>query len=270
MPEETKDINLQDPLLGTPEERLDQIKSLIQSTYHNLEKISRVVEKIQQEQRREMYKKMPGSEGMFDGVYLVMDDGSKLEVPPNYAAKSRLVYGDRLKVVEEDGKKVFKQIQKPERKEIEGVLSKKEGKWYLLAETGTYKISDVAAEFNKAELNEKAVGLVPADNLKVPFAALDKIVREGKEEAKPEEPTRSFVKPKEEEKKPEVGHKPIESKPVEKSRPTPIRTPIKKPFFGKKPEVSNEVKKPAPKPVENKQEGPKEFVANILEEDDLR
>jgi hypothetical protein len=252
--------------LDTPEKHLDQVKSLIQSMYYNLDKLSRTVDRIQQEQKKELYKKMPGIEGVFDGCYLVADNGSKHEVPPNYAAKSRLVYGDRLKIVDEDGKKVFKQIQKPERKEVSGVLSKKEGKWYLLTDVGTYKVSDVAAEFNRVGLNEEAVGLIPENESNVPFAALDRVIR--KEEPatteKPQHMEKAQIKkgPKEELKP--ASPKQVKTKSIvtlsvkHREDKRDARREIKKPF------VRVEKKtQPLPNP-------PKEFVAEILEDDDLR
>ena len=165
----------------TNEKSLDTLKRLVSAAYSNLERISHIIEKIEQEQRRELYKNIPGVEGVYDGQYLLGEDGKKYEVPANYAAKSRLVYGDKLKMIEEVGKTLFKQLEKVERKKLEGVLSKKEGKWYVLTNEGTFKISDVAAEFNNAALNEKAVVIVPAGNVTAEFAALDRIVRSEKE-----------------------------------------------------------------------------------------
>jgi hypothetical protein len=263
-----------------PEKRLDQIRALIESTYHNLDKISRMVEKLQQDQKKEMYKNMPGIEGIFDGLYLVSEDGTKHEVPANYAAKSRLVFGDKLKIVEEDGKKVFKQIQKPERKEVKGVLSKKEGKWYLLSDSGTYKISDTAAEFNKAELNEEAVALVPENQLNVPFAALDLIIRKGIPAAEiTEKPVFKVEKAKEtKEKKESKEIKPKKEETFSKPAPVFIREVVQKSFIKKPPFIrSKESMKENRKPVVNVTNvektiasRPKEFVAGLLEDDDLR
>ena len=55
---------------------------------------------------------MPGEVvGLFDGYKLVIKDGSSFEVPQNYAAKTKLVFGDKLRMTEENGKKMFKQVQ---------------------------------------------------------------------------------------------------------------------------------------------------------------
>lgn len=254
----------------TPEKRLDQAKNLIQSIYHNLDKLSRTVDKIQQEEKKELYKKMPGIEGVFDGFYLIADDGSRHEVPPNYAAKSRLVFGDRLKIVEEDGKKVFKQIQKPERKEVKGVLSKKEGKWYLLTDLGTYKISDVAAEFNRVALNEEAVGLIPENQSNIPYAALDRVIKK-EEPVIAEKPTRPEVKVEPRKEEPKKVFKPV-IVPAKQEKPKVAAPAPVKPKEEKK-EVKKEIRKPfvrAEKKIEPAPDKSKEFVAGILEDDDLR
>ena len=122
------------------------------------------------------YKDMPGIEGYFDGSHLVAESGEKFEVPPNYSAKTRIVYGDILKKVEEDGKVLFKNIEKKERKKLEAVVAKKDGVWSALTADHSYRISDAAAVFNNLALNDSVIILVPADNLKVPFAALDRVV----------------------------------------------------------------------------------------------
>ncbi len=142
----------------------------------NLERDVRYAKKllieVQQETRKD-YSQVPGDEGVYDGFHLVKTDGTKIEVPANYAAKSRLVWGDTLKMIEEEGKKLFKQIAKSPRKRVEGVLNKKEGKWYVLAETGSYRVSDVAVDFNNLQIGDKVTILIPENNLNAPFATLD-------------------------------------------------------------------------------------------------
>ncbi len=118
----------------------------------------------------------PGVVGTFDGFNMLTDSGEKFEVPSNYAAKSRLVYGDKLKMTETDGKKFFKQIEKIPRRKIEGIINKKEGKWYFLSHAGSYRISDTAAEYNSVRLNDEAIALIPENNINAPFATLDKVV----------------------------------------------------------------------------------------------
>lgn len=155
--------------------RIDQIYKLVENTERSLHKLKEMLRSLDMEDKRDAYRDVPGITGTFDGVNLVSEDGKKLEVPTNYSAKSRLVFGDTLKLIEEDGKQVFKQIEKIERKKVEGILTKKEGKWYIISDSGTYKVSDIAADFQHAELNDEAVAFVPANNLNSPYAALDKV-----------------------------------------------------------------------------------------------
>lgn len=132
------------------------------------------------------YKDMPGIEGIFDGTYLVTVDNQKYEVPPNYAAKTRILYGDRIKLIEENGKQLFKSISKQERIEVEAVIAKKDGKWFALTADRSYRISDNAAEFNKLNINDTVVVLVPKDRVNVPFAAFDKVLNPSQSEKKQE------------------------------------------------------------------------------------
>src|SRR3989304_4536345 len=183
------------------ERGLDDLRKIVALTHSNLEKISRILDNIDKEKRKEMYKGMPGVSGYFDGVYLIGEDGSKYEVPANYAAKSRIVFGDTLKMIEEDGKKLFKKIAAP-------APAKKE------------TTSEV------------------------------KVVETKKPEVKKE------VKP------PEVK---IEPKIEEKKAPTPVRPKVQEKIV--KPE-----QKAAPKNEQKAavlpQKDSKEFVANIMDDDD--
>lgn len=267
---EKTDKRIDSELDQISEKNLEDLRNIVSFTYKNLEKISRIIDNIDKEKRKEMYKSMPGVSGYFDGVYLVGEDGSKHEVPANYAAKSRIVYGDTLKMIEEDGKKMFKQIDKVPRKRLEGVLSKKEGKWYFLSDGGTYRISDVAAEFHKADLNDKAVAYVPENLANAGFAALDYLEKEkvteiasDKKEVEdsgvaPKKPVKKIEKPKGEI---ELGKSP---------GPLPIGgeknlTPKKQLPRVKKKEPKEYKKEALEAPKEQK-----EFVANIMEDDDLR
>jgi len=165
---------------GNYQKKYENIKNLVQAALNQLDKVQNAIELLESEDRRAHYQSIPGTEGVFDGQNLIAQDGRKTEVPSNYAAKSKLVYGDILKVFTDSGRQIFKQIDRVERKTVEGVLTKKEGKWYLLTDIGTYKISDASAEYHKAELNNRASALIPAQNPKVPFASLERVFNENR------------------------------------------------------------------------------------------
>lgn len=152
-----------------------QLLDYIENAEKELKNARQVIRQIEEEKAKS-YQEIPGIEGVYDGTHMTADDGQKYEVPANYAAKSRLVYGDRLKKIEENGATLFKQIVKVPRKKIQGILNKKEGMWYIITDAGSYKIADVAAEFNHAELHDEAEALIPESDANAPFAALDKIL----------------------------------------------------------------------------------------------
>ena len=59
------------------EKGLDDLRKIVALTHSNLEKISSILDNIDKEKRKEMYKGMPGVSGYFDGFYLIGEDGSK-------------------------------------------------------------------------------------------------------------------------------------------------------------------------------------------------
>ena len=121
------------------------------------------------------------AEGSFDGYNMVTAEGQAYEVPPNYAAKSKLVYGDKLALTIENGRNMYKQLEKVERMSTHGLLTRRDDGWHIITESGIYKVQDGSVEFNKGVEGMEAEVLIPANNFSVPFATLDKIHTEDKE-----------------------------------------------------------------------------------------
>jgi hypothetical protein len=71
--------------------------------------------------------------GYFDGVYMVCDKTTSYPVPANYASKSKLIPGDKLKLtIKTDGSLVYKLIVPATRKNLKGILHKKDNKYMAL------------------------------------------------------------------------------------------------------------------------------------------
>lgn len=132
-------------------------------------------------------KDLPGVVGTFDGENMITEKGEKFKVNPNYASKSVLVYGDTLKKVEEDGKERFKQIERVKRQTVGGILAKKGGKWAAVTADGSYKVLPEAVEFYEGKEGDEVTVVLPLENKKAPFAAIESIKKEEKpkEEEKP-------------------------------------------------------------------------------------
>src|SRR3990167_3909289 len=125
------------------------------------------------QQPKKEHEKLSGTQGVFDGENMVTDKGEKLPVPPNYAAKSRIVVGDTMKLVDLGGDKRFKQIDHVKRLNTTGVLTKKDGKLAVVAETGSYRVLPAAVDHLGAKVGDEVKILVPAGNLRAPWAAID-------------------------------------------------------------------------------------------------
>jgi hypothetical protein len=61
-------------------------------------------------------------EGYFDGESMVGDNGQVYPVPQNYASKTQLVIGDRMKWILTQERELFKLIQPTERERVIGTL----------------------------------------------------------------------------------------------------------------------------------------------------
>jgi len=241
---------------------ISELLERIESAENELRRARNAIRRIEEE-KVASYKLIPGVEGMFDGFNMITESGGKFEVPANYAAKSRLIYGDVLKKIEEDGKTLFKQISKKERKKLDGVLNKKEGMWHVLTDVGTYKVSETAAEFAGAGVGDKVTVLVPIDNTNVPFAALDKVVKERVDTIQP--PRAPIGSP------PAVV-KPIAKKPVAVAKPKVVAPAVVRPrisVVAPKPAATTAPIAPVPAPEVKKQSVDSIRDLN-LGDDDLR
>ena len=267
MLEQKEDKSTDFEFSGTYQKKYENIKNLLQSALNQIGKVQNAIENLEQEERKTHYQSVPGTEGVFDGQYLIAEDGRKTVVPENYAAKSKLVYGDILKVFMDSGRQIFKQIDRVERKKVEGVLAKKEGKWFLLTDVGSYKVSDASAEYSKAELNDKASALIPAGNPKVPFASLDRVYKDGVGDSTEKDAKRksSFTKPKEtttttKPYKKDTNVSPAKKSAVNKSKPIQESGSVKIKKEEKKVEISDK----------KEEKDSKEYVNKIMDDDDLR
>jgi type IV secretory pathway protease TraF len=80
-------------------------------------------------------------EGVFDGQNMVGSDAKTYPVPANYASKSKLVQGDILKLtIADDGSFLYKQIGPVPRKQVVGVLSQKDGHYFVEVDNKEYRV----------------------------------------------------------------------------------------------------------------------------------
>ncbi len=125
-------------------------------------------------------REQPGMVGSFDGENLETPSGEKYKVPENYASKTGLVFGDKLKIIDLPGsgksEKIFKQIERVKRLRVEGVLSKSEKGWKLATADGSHTVLEAAVKHFGGQVGTEMFGLLPKDNPHVSFAALEGLV----------------------------------------------------------------------------------------------
>lgn len=117
----------------------------------------------------------------FDGYFMVGDDTKKYPVPINYASKSKLIPGDRLKLkIKNNGELIYKLIQAAERQHIRAVLSKdkKDNNKYIAigSDKKTYSLNSAAVSYYKWLPWDEAYITINKDG-KWHYAALDAIIK---------------------------------------------------------------------------------------------
>lgn len=117
-------------------------------------------------------------EGIFNGENMIGPEGKIFPVPANYASKSKLVAGDKMKLtVAEDGSFIFKQIGPVERKNIVATLNFTDNAYHVLADGHRYNLLYAAVSFHKAKPGDKVTIVVPASG-DSEWAALENIIHD--------------------------------------------------------------------------------------------
>ncbi|MDD5770474.1 MAG: hypothetical protein PHE25_05890 [Candidatus Gracilibacteria bacterium] len=115
-------------------------------------------------------------EGVFTGEEMLGADGHRYPVPSNYASKSKLVQGDKLKLtIDGSGKMLYKQIQPIERETKVGLLVKENGKFQVIAEGKTYNLLTAAVTHFKGEIGDNLTIILPAGK-QATFAAIEAVI----------------------------------------------------------------------------------------------
>ena len=163
----------------TPE-KLEVLRRMLDSAENSLHAVKRVLFSTVLETKA---RALPGEvvegkviEGVFDGENMIGKDGRKYPVPPNYASKSKLVPGDKLKLtIASDGTFIYKQIGPVERTKLVGVLEEDNGKFKVLAEGKYYSVLLASVTYFKAKPGDKLSIIVP-EGQESDWAAVENLI----------------------------------------------------------------------------------------------
>lgn len=103
--------------------------------------------------------------GRFDGEHMEGEDAQLYPVPANYASKSKLCEGDKLKLtIEPDGSFVYKQISPTDRRRVLGTFgTDAAGNYVVEAEGKSYRILLASVTFYRLELGDQVTILLPTE-----------------------------------------------------------------------------------------------------------
>jgi len=215
---------------------------------------------------------LPGVIGTFDGQFMNTTDGQRFQIPENYASKSMIVFGDKLKMVDVNGEKRFKQIERTKRQRSNGMIVKKEGRYHVVTSDGSYKVSSAAVSFFGGKEGDEAHIILPLNNKHVPFAALESVgVKQTTDETQaiPILPIDTHTEKNEPEKSPREKQKENRE---EKSEKDP--EPAKKVAKSSKDKEKNSVEKPDEKAKSTRVQGVEKEVEKpntpLIGDDELR
>lgn len=117
-------------------------------------------------------------EGHFNGEKMIGDDGKEYNVPPNYASKSKLVTGDRMKLtITHSGAFIYKQIGPINRKRVIGTLefNPEHNHWTVRGPEATYKVLAASISFYKGKPGDEVILFVP-ESTPCEWAAVDQLI----------------------------------------------------------------------------------------------
>ena len=103
-------------------------------------------------------------------------DGNIYPVPQNYASKSHLVQGSKLKaIINPDGKITYKIIEEIAHETAIGILTQNKDKFQVISEGKAYNVLIAAVTYLKAEVGDNISIRIPKGK-EATFAALDAVI----------------------------------------------------------------------------------------------
>ncbi len=123
-------------------------------------------------------------EGVFTGESMLGSDGNTYPVPQNYASKSHLVQGSKLKaIIGEDGKIVYKIIEEMPYETKIGLIAANRDKFQVVADGKAYNLLMASVTYLKAGIGDTVSIRIPQGK-EATYAALEALIpKDGTPEA---------------------------------------------------------------------------------------
>ena len=122
-------------------------------------------------------------EGIFDGQGMTDSDENTYPVPANYASKSKLVVGDKMKLtITPEGRFIYKSIGPAPRKTLLGTLTYEDGRYKVLSEGKAYNVLLASVTFCRAQVGDEISIIVPEQE-ESEWAAIDALIPQSDEKS---------------------------------------------------------------------------------------
>lgn len=167
---------------------LEKVMKMIESAEASLKSAKQIMEKLLPDYQSEKIVTQSATleavddgehqivEGIFDGQNMIGPNGKIYPVPANYASKSKLLEGDKLKLtVMPNGSFIYKQIEPIARKHIKGTLIKEDGQFKILTPTKTYRVLLASVTYYKADVGDDVSIIVPEDESSI-WATIEAVI----------------------------------------------------------------------------------------------
>jgi hypothetical protein len=155
--------------------KLLTLKSELERLENTILRIKQTINEITTPEMQQEEPEEKVLEGIFDGEFMVVDN-KKYPIPPNYASKSKLVEGDKMKLkILADGSFIYKQIEPVERKNLVGVLEEDDKGYKVRVKDKTYRVLLASVTYYNAKQGDKLSIIVP-ENEKSEWAAVEGMV----------------------------------------------------------------------------------------------
>ncbi len=169
------------------EKKIQAVLDLLESADKSVQAARRLLAEIGGKRKREpeletssLHQYASGAEKIIEGVFtgdaMLGADKRLYPVPANYASKSLIVQGTKMKArIEADGKLTYKIIEEIPFETKAGILVKDRDRWQAVCGDKVYNVLMASVTFHKGEVGNQASFRVPAGK-EATFAALEAVV----------------------------------------------------------------------------------------------
>jgi hypothetical protein len=113
---------------------------------------------------------------VFNGKDMLGSDKKTYPVPANYASKSKIVEGSKLKVtIKADGSFQYKIIDEVDYESTTGTLIRDGDHFVVISQSGIYQVIPASVTYIQARVGDRVSIRIPKD-IKATYAAIDTIV----------------------------------------------------------------------------------------------